>query len=103
VAIAICQLTRVAVRRVTRLKRLDEQEQDDELTDREHERQPRRLPLDQVRVDDRVERYPHEEIDPDRDDPPFVFGEDRQDRGQDRRADQDRNAGLHAAQRGRAH
>ena len=74
-----------------------------ELADGEHEGQPRRLPLDQVRVDDRVERDAHQEVDPDRHDPALVVGDEREDRGQDRRADQDRDAGLDAAEGGRAH
>ena len=69
----------------------------------EHERQQRRLPAEDVRVDDHVERDAHHEVDPDRHDPARVVGEEREDRGQDRRADEDGHARLDAAERRRAH
>ena len=79
---------------MARLEGLEEQEQERELAHSEDEGQPRRLPLDQVRIDDRVERHSQHQVDADRDDPALVLGQEGEDQGEDGRADEDRDARL---------
>ena len=74
-----------------------------ELADGQHERQPRRLPADDERVERGVERDAEHEVEPDQDDPALVLGGERDDRRDDRGDDQDRPAGLHAAKDGGTH
>jgi len=70
---------------------------EDELAGREDEGEPGRLPLDDERVERRIERDTEHEVDADHDDPPLVARRHGDRRRYQRGDDQDRPAGLHTA------
>src|SRR3954454_12317835 len=80
-----------------------EHEQQPELRQRQHTARPRWLPLEQPRVDRRVEERGEQVVAADEQEPVPVAGHEREDQADDRRADEGRRSGVDSAYDGGAH